>query len=670
MAKPPGKRLAPYGAWKSPITSAMIGEQTIGLSEARFDDGRIYWLESRPAESGRNVIVCRPAAGAAPQDVTAKYQPGRAYHNVRTGAHGYGGGAWTVASGVAYFSNYADGRLYRQDGIGATAVPLTPPAPLPPVRGRDCQRKYADGIIDEPRRRWIGVCEDHSNPNNKYPDNRLVAVETDGRRLDPGRILASGHDFYSTPRLSPDGQRLAWLAWDHPNMPWTGTTLYLAELDQAGLPIGEPAALAGGVTESIIQPEWAADGATLYFVSDRTGWWNLYAYDLDNKRSRPLAPRAAEFAQAQWLFGMACYAPLGGNRIVAAYADNGLARLALIDTEAGAFTDLSEKFNLPYTDFFSVRSDGVDRVLFRGGAPDIPARIVVLQLNSGRHEALKQATDAADDAKISAYFSTAKPIRFPTAKGKIAFGLYYAPTNPDHRPPRATKPPLLVKCHGGPTAAASTTLDLKIQFWTSRGIAVLDVNYGGSTGYGRAYRDRLHLQWGVVDVDDCVNGARYLARQGKVDRRVCVISGGSAGGYTALAALTFRDFFQGGASYYGVSDISALAKDTHKFECRYLDWLIGPYPEQKSRYRARSPLFHARGLSKPIIFFQGENDRVVPPNQTEQMVKALRRNGTPVGYFLFAGEDHGFRKSENIRRAIDAELYFYAFEIFGVALNY
>ena len=664
------RRTAAYGSWKSPITAAMIGEQTIGLSEARFDSGKIYWLESRPRENGRNAIVCRPAAGAPTQDFTAEYRAGRDYYNVRTGVHGYGGGAWIVCSGVAYFSNYSDGRLYRQDGIGTAAVPLTPPAPLSPVRGRDFQRKYADGVIDQLRGRWIGVCEDHANPRNKYPDNRLVAIAIGAPSLDPVRILASGHDFYSSPRLSPDGRRLAWLAWDHPNMPWTGTTLYLAELDQVGLPVAEPTAIAGGATESIFQPEWAADGATLYFVSDRTGWWNLYAYDLRSKSSQPLAPRAAEFGQAQWLFGMATYAPVGRGLIVTAYTDKGLGRLALIDTAAGAFTDLSSKFNLPYTDFFSVRCAGVDQVLFRGGAPDIPASIVVLHLNSGRHEVLKKAIAVADDPSISACFSKAKPIGFRTTKGNTAFGLYYAPTNPAYRPLRETKPPLLVKCHGGPTAAAGTTLDLKIQFWTSRGIAVLDVNYGGSTGYGRTYRDRLHLQWGVVDVDDCVDGARHLARLGKVDKRYSVISGGSAGGYTTLAALTFRDYFQGGASYYGVSDISALAKDTHKFESRYLDWLIGRYPEEKSRYRARSPVFHTRGLSKPIIFFQGENDRVVPPNQTEKMIRALRRNRTPVGYFLFAGEDHGFRKSENIRRAIEAELYFYAFEIFRVELNY
>jgi dipeptidyl aminopeptidase/acylaminoacyl peptidase len=646
----------------------MIGEQTIGLSETKFDEHKIYWLESRPWEKGRSVIVCQPASGDVPLDFTPKYQSGSNYYNVRTGAHGYGGGAWAVSSGVLYFSNYSDGRLYRQDGISAIPVPITP---LPSRNSkRNLQRNYADGVIDQMCKRWIGICEDHTNPNLGHPDNRVVAVDFDGQKLHPERILASGHDFYSSPRLSPDGDRIAWLAWDHPNMPWTGTTLYLCDLDCAGLPKGDPIAIAGGAAESIFQPEWALNGLSLYFVSDRTGWWNLYVYDLKKKSSRALVQRAAEFGQAQWLFGMSTYAPLGRSQLVASYIEKGLGRLALIDAATGAFTDLSRKFDLPYTEFFSVRSDGLERILFRAGAPDIPASIVLLHVNSGRHEVLKKAKDVSEDPEIRRYFSKAKPISFRTTDGSKASGLYYAPRNPNYKPPRGIKPPLLVKCHGGPTSAASTTLDLKIQYWTSRGVALLDVNYGGSTGYGRRYRDRLQLKWGIVDVDDCVSGAKHLAKLGKVDKRRAVISGGSAGGYTALAALTFRKFFQGGASHYGISDLSALAKDTHKFEAHYLDWLIGPYPREKARYRSRSPLFHARLLSKPITFFQGDKDLVVPPNQTEKMVTILRRKGIPVGYLLFAGEDHGFRKSDSIQRAIDSELYFYSVEVFRVNLNY
>jgi dipeptidyl aminopeptidase/acylaminoacyl peptidase len=313
-----------------------------------------------------------------------------------------------------------------------------------------------------------------------------------------------------------------------------------------------------------------------------------------------------------------------------------------------------------------------DRAVFRAGAPDHPASIVTLDLASGRHSVLKKATDILDrtDLHLGDYLTTVESVEFPTTGGETAFGLFYPPRNPDYVPAPEERPPLLVKCHGGPTSAASSKLNLGVHYWTSRGIAVLDVNYRGSTGFGRAYRDRLQLSWGVADVDDCVAGAQFLAAQGRIDGKRCVISGGSAGGYTTLAALTFRDFFQGGASYYGVSDVAALARDTHKFESRYLDWLIGPYPPEEARYRERSPLYHADRLAKPVIFFQGEEDAVVPPNQAESMVEALRRKGSPVGYFLFSGEQHGFRKAANIQRCLDAELAFYAIEVFQTGLTF
>jgi dipeptidyl aminopeptidase/acylaminoacyl peptidase len=326
---------------------------------------------------------------------------------------------------------------------------------------------------------------------------------------------------------------------------------------------------------------------------------------------------------------------------------------------------------LPFTDISNVRADG-DTVAFLGGSPRIPGSVVALDLRSGQHRVLKQSTGILEraDLRIADYLTMVEPIEFPTANGKTAFGLFYPPFNPDAAAPAGEQPPLLVKVHGGPTSSASSTLSLRNQFWTSRGIAVLDVNYGGSTGFGRAYRERLYGNWGVVDVEDCINGVKFLGTQGKVNAKRAVITGGSAGGYTTLAALAFHDFFQGGASHYGVSDIAALARDTHKFESRYLDWLIGPYPQQEALYRERSPLFHADRLSKPVIFFQGDEDAVVPPNQTEVMVDALRRNGNRVGYFLFAGEQHGFRKAGNIQRSLDAELYFYAIEVFGTGLTF
>jgi len=364
---------------------------------------------------------------------------------------------------------------------------------------------------------------------------------------------------------------------------------------------------------------------------------------------------------------MSTYAFAGPKRIVCTYSQGGLGFIGVLNLANETLTPVAT----PFTEFGSVRARG-DRAVFRAGAPDHPASIVALDLASGRHSVLKKATDILDrsDLHLGDYLTRVESVEFPTSGGEKAFGLFYSPRNPDYAPPAQERPPLLVKCHGGPTAAASSTLNLGVQYWTSRGIAVLDVNYRGSTGFGRAYRDRLQLNWGATDVDDCVAGARFLAAQGRVDPVRCVISGGSAGGYTTLAALTFRDFFQGGASYYGVSDIAALARDTHKFESRYLDWLIGPYPQEEARYRERSPLYHADRLAKPVIFFQGEEDAVVPPNQAESMVEALRRKGNPVGYFLFSGEQHGFRKAGNIQRCLDAELAFYAIEVFRTGLTF
>jgi dipeptidyl aminopeptidase/acylaminoacyl peptidase len=643
---------APYGAWQSPITSALIVAQSISLGEARLDGDQVYWGEGRPQDNGRQTVVRRLLEGGAALDVVG------APLSVRTRVHEYGGGAWNVAHGTLYFSNDQpraegpDRRLYRQERHGAP-VALTP----------EGDWRYADGLLDERRERWIGIREDHTRP--PYPTNTIVAVGLSGVGGDPGQVLVSGHDFFSSPRLAPDAQRLAWLAWDHPDMPWVSTRLYVDELDREGRPSGAPTLVAGGPEESVFQPEWSPDGSSLCFVSDRTGWWNLYAHDLAGGTTRALAPMAAEFGQAQWVFGLSTYAFAGSDRIIAAYTTGGLGQLGALDLRSGTL----EAFDLPFREFRSVQANDTHTV-FCAGAPDIPTSVVLLNLGSRRHEVLKRGTDIAEDPAIRRYFTKAEPIEFPTEGGKTAFGIFYAPANPDYVAPPEDKPPLVVRCHGGPTSAASRTLSLGIQFWTSRGIAVLDLDYGGSTGYGREYRQRLHLNWGIVDVDDSVNAARYLIDRGLVDARRLVIAGGSAGGYTALAALTFRDMFQGGASYYGVSDLAALTKDTHKFESHYLDWLIGPYPQAKATYDQRSPLHHSERLSKPVIFLQGEEDAIVPPDQTDKMVEALRRKGIAVGYLLFSGEQHGFRRGANIQRALDAELSFYAFEIFNVRLSF
>jgi dipeptidyl aminopeptidase/acylaminoacyl peptidase len=643
----------PYGSWKSPITSDLIVAQSVALAEVRLDGDYVYWLEGRPQEQGRLVVVRADWHGGNATDMTRKP------YSARTRVHEYGGGSWAVSRGIVYFSNFSDGRLYRCSEAAPDPQALTP---APPTRER--QWRFADGIIDHARRRWIGVREDHTVDGE--PINTIVAVALDQGEPEPGRILVGGHDFFAAPRLSPDGRRLLWLAWDHPNMPWNGTVLYVAELDAAGR-VAEPQAIAGGAAESIFQPEWSPDGGAIYFVSDRSDWWNLYAFDLTTRTSEALAPMAAEFGVPQWNLGMSTYACVGSDRIVCAYSSAGLTRLAVLDLKNKTLAPIKT----PFTELGSVRADG-ERVAFRAGAPDHPVSIVTLDSISQPHRILKKATDILDqgEPRIADWLTSVQPVEFPTMGGNTAFGLFYPPRNPQFVGRPEEKPPLLVKCHGGPTSSASSALNLTTQFWTSRGIAVLDVNYGGSTGFGRAYRERLHGNWGIVDVDDCVNGAKFLAARELVDERRIVISGGSAGGYTTLAALVFRDFFQGGASYYGVSDVAALARDTHKFESRYLDWLIGPYPQAEERYRERSPLHHADRLSKPVIFFQGDEDEVVPPSQSGTMVEALRRNGNPVGYFLFAGEQHGFRKAANIQRCLDAELTFYAIEVFKTGLTF
>jgi dipeptidyl aminopeptidase/acylaminoacyl peptidase len=465
----------------------------------------------------------------------------------------------------------------------------------------------------------------------------------------------SGNDFYASPRISPDGSRLAWLTWNHPDMPWDGTELWVGAFQADGT-VGDSILVAGGQDESIFQPEWSPDGV-LYFVSDRTGWWNLYRWQ--GEQSEPLVEMEAEFGLPQWVFGMSTYAFESPQRIFCTYTGQGIWHLASVDTGTGQLTPV----NCPYTSISGLRArDG--QVVFAGGsATQLPA-IVRYDVRTGRYQELARSGEATIDA---GYISVPESIEFATEHGDSAFAFFYPPRNQDYVGLAGERPPLMVISHGGPTGATSNTLNLTIQYWTSRGFAVLDVNYGGSTGYGRAYRERLKGRWGVVDVDDCVNGARYLVKHGLADDERMIIRGGSAGGYTTLAALTFRDVFAAGASYYGVSDLEMLARETHKFESRYLDRLVGPYPEQREIYLERSPLHCAERLSCPLIFFQGLEDEIVPPNQAEMMVAILRRKGYPVAYVPFEGEQHGFRRAENIKRALDAELYFYSM-IFDIEL--
>ena len=625
------KIIAPYGSWKSPITADLIVAGTINLSEVALDGSDIYWIEGRAAERGRNCIVRRAPDGAT-EDITPPA------FNARTTVHEYGGGAYAVLDGIVYFSNFSDQRLYRQ-ARGAEPQPITSTEKM----------RYADGVIDARRNRMICVREDHRESDHDCI-NTLVSINLDGD--DAGTVMVEGNDFYSSPRLSPDGRWLVWLAWNHPNLPWDGTELWLAEINDDGS-LGERRRVAGGARESVFQPEWSPDGR-LHFVSDPTGWWNLYRYD--NGRAAALCEMPAEFGMPQWGFRMATYGFASAEQIVCAFNEQGNWRLGLLDTN----TRRLEPMATLYTEINSLRVSG-NRVVFCGGSPAATMAVVELDLTTRAITELRRSSTIEVDAD---YLSLPETVEFPTAGGLTAFAFFYAPRNRDYEAPAGEKSPLIVISHGGPTSAATTTLKLNIQYWTSRGFGVLDVNYGGSTGYGRAYRERLNGNWGITDVEDCINGARFLVEQGKADGERLIIRGGSAGGYTTLAALTFHDFFKAGASYYGISDLELLEQDCHKFESRYNHSMIGPYPESVALYKARSPIHHTERLSCPIILFQGLEDKVVPPNQSEMLYDAAKAKGLPVAYVDFAGEAHGFRQAANIKRTLEGELYFYS-RVFG-----
>lgn len=579
----------PYGSWPSPITAASLVERAVSLSDLRADAGALYWNESRPAEAGRQVIV-RWEPGTEPVDVLP------APFSARTTVHEYGGAAFCVAGGTVIFSNFDDQAVYR----------LGDPSPIA-TGGR-----FAD--FDVHGDRVVCVRERHLEGGEVVND----VVELRGGEV---TVVAAGHDFYASPRLAPDG-RLAWLAWDHPRMPWDGTVL-------------EPGPVAGGPDESVTQLRWSPAGA-LHWISDRTGWWNVY------RDGEPLAPLEAEFAGPAWVFGESNYDFLEDGRIVAHWTGH----LGIIG---------EEPLDLPYTSFSSVTGFG-DKVAAIAASPTLAPAVVVIDPSTSEVSVVRESRPTAVDP---AYLSTPKRIDFPTTGGRTAHALFYPPAHPTAAGPPGELPPLIVTSHGGPTSQASTALNLRTQFWTSRGFALVDVDYGGSSGYGRAYRRQLDGQWGVVDVDDCVAAARYLADHGEVDGRRMAIRGSSASGLTTLLALTKRGVFAAGASLYGVVDLAALATDTHKFEARYLDGLVGPWPEAADVYRQRSPLTHADELKAPLIIFQGLDDKVVPPAQAEVLVDALRRAGLPFAYLTFEGEAHGFRKAETIQRVMEAELSFY-----------
>ncbi|HEX9069989.1 MAG TPA: prolyl oligopeptidase family serine peptidase [Ktedonobacterales bacterium] len=627
--------IAPYGSWQSPLTSDQVVAGAVTFGPLRLVGDATYWTETRPDEGGRTTLIRCDREGTL-SEVT----PAPAH--VRTRAHEYGGLSYAVAAdGTLYYSEFTNQRVYRLSP-GGQSEPITPHLPL----------RYADYELDARRQRLYCVREDHRvAPRQAISTIVSLSVRPGAPRR--GTVLAGGNDFYSSPRLSPDGRSLAYLTWNHPNMPWDGCELWVATLDEAGA-VTARALIAGGKDESIFQPEWSPDGA-LYFTSDRTGWWNLYRWRAGVVT--PLHPAEAEFGKPGWSFGMSAYAFAGPDRILCAWQAKGHARLGLLDTRTGALQALY----LPWTVFFQVQAAD-ECAVFMATSPTEPPTIVQMDVASRATRVLRRAYALPMDP---AFISVARHMEYPTAGERMAYGYFFPPKNPAYAGPPAERPPVIVMVHGGPTSATSDELDLSIQYWTTRGFAVFDVDYSGSSGYGRAYRERLHGQWGIADVADCVHAVRYLAERGLVDGSRAAITGGSAGGYTTLAALAFSPgAFRAGVCLFGVSDLEALARETHKFESRYLDRLVAPYPEGAEIYKARSPIYRASQITDPLLVFQGLDDKVVPPAQAEVIVESLRARKVPVAYLAFAGEGHGFRGKAALKRTLEATHDFYA-RVFG-----
>ena len=629
---------APYGSWASPLSARDAAAASVRIGELQVEGGSLYWSERRPAERGRTVVVERRLDDGTTQDRLA------AGLSARTRAHEYGGGAYCAVNGVVYFSTFPDGRVFRQRR-GAEPEPMTLPA----------DAAYADLTPDPHHRRILAIREEYGGIAE--PRSSIVAISTAARTPKAPRELRSGSTFYSSPRPHPDGTALAWLSWSHPDMPWDAADAWLEPVDQYGTPMDVVRVL-GGPEESLTQPLWSPEGR-LFVLSDRTGFWNPYRHADDALGAiEPVVTEDAEYAPPQWVFGLRNWVFTDAHTIVAAATRGGIWQLRRIDLRSGRATHIP-------TDSTHIHSLAADTtsgaVFFVGSGPLRSTAIHRLDLATGD---LSEIYRPAEDTAPAALISIGEPISFRGNDGGTVHAFHYPPRNPRFRAPEGELPPLLVKSHGGPTSATDNAIDLEVQFWTSRGFALVDVNYRGSSGYGRAYRQALEGRWGILDVDDCVAAASHLAERGLADPRRLVIRGGSAGGYTTLAALAFRDAFAAGASYYGVADLEALARDTHKFESRYLDRLVGPYPAARETYRERSPLHAADRLSCPVIFFQGLEDKVVPPNQAETMVAALRAKGVPVAYVTFAEEGHGFRSAESQVRAMEAELGFYS-RVFG-----
>ncbi|QKY21530.1 S9 family peptidase [Halolamina sp. CBA1230] len=633
----------PYGEWESPVSAADVAADTLRFGPVSVDDGSVYWLERRPDEEGRGVVV-RADAGAPDEPVEVTPED----VDVRTLVHEYGGGDFAVQDGTVFYAAFGDQRLYRLDAGGEEPTPITPEPE------REHGLRYADVEVGPDGDRLYAVRERHEGDDAEDVSNELVTLPADGGEAP--EVVASGHDFYSFPRLDPEGERLAWTTWDHPRMPWDGTELHVADVAEDGSLRDERVVL-GGPAESVFQPGWSPDGQ-LHAVSDRTGWWNLYEVDADGEENpRNRTPEDAEFGVPQWSFGSATYAFLDDGRVAVLRNSDGEWSLCLLDSD-----DERSETDLPFSAYPHARiaTDG-GTLAFVGGGPEMPATVARWAPGDDEPTALRQSFSLDLSEGM---VSEPAHVDVPTRDGETTHAYYYPPTNADERAPAGEDPPLVTMVHGGPTSQTLPVANLAIQFFTTRGFAVADVNYRGSTGYGRAYRDALQGEWGVLDTADCVDTAEYLAETGRADPDRLAITGGSAGGYAVLCALAFHDTFDAGASHYGVADLEALATGTHKFESRYLDGLVGPLPEAKETYEERSPAFHAESIDAPLLLLQGGEDRVVPQEQAEDMVDALVETETPYAYALFPEERHGFRTAEASRRALELELAFYG-ETFG-----
>ncbi len=621
-----------FGSWSSPITADAVVTESVSLSEPRIDGDDIYWIEGRPFEKGRNVVVARAADGTI-RDITPSP------FDARSQVYGYGGGAYAVHDRVVYFVNFSDNQIYRQ-APGAAPTKIT----------SNSTSLFADICVDAGRNRLIAIREERPNGDVINAINTLVAVDIE---TGAETTLESGYDFYSSPVLSPDGSKLAWLSWRHPNMPWTSTDLNVASLDKSGMPTDKQSVY--GNAESIFQPQWSPDGR-LYFISDRTDFWNLYRWS--GSGVEHILARDAEFGVPQWNLGLSTYAFASQDVMIYSFIKNGTWRLGRLEISTLTASDYPTEFS----SLSGIRATA-RTVVARCATSTSPPAIATIDLSTGAVSPIKFSIPPASFQRFQDYFSKPQPIEFPTSDGDIAHAFYYPPYNPDWRAPPSEKPPLLVKSHGGPTAATDSGLDLSVQFWTSRGFGLLDVNYRGSSGYGRRYREKLYGQWGVADVVDCISGAKFLAARGNVDGDKLAVTGRSAGGYTTLCGLTFHTEFAVGASYFGISDLVALATETHKFELHYMDWLIEPFRPDSQLYHDRSPINFVERLSAPVIFLHGKDDPIVPINQAQKMYAALQRRNIPTCLLVFQGEKHGFRQSAHLRQALEAELLFYAMNL-------